>query len=293
MGKYLPILLAAQHGSLNKAASLLGYAQPSMMYIINRMEDELGVKLFYRTKRGVTPTEAGRRLLEIMTVIEDQEASLLRIAQSFQEDRLRIGTFPGVPGRWISSLLAEIRRERPDTLVSLETFSTCQDGLDAVKQCTLNCCFSAIRDPSGVDVIPLCDDSYYLVVAADHPLAECNQLKLVDILGSVPLIPNLESFDPNGVLWELYQNTENVFLADSTPPDYIFCVALAEKGLGAALLPGLILEEIPRRDTIRILPITDGPKRTLSLLCPKKADRSVAVNDFIDLTVRLVQEMIQ
>lgn len=290
MGKYLPILLAAQYGSLNKAASLLGYAQPSMMYIINKMEDELGVKLFYRTKRGVTPTPAGSKLLEVMAEIEEQEANIRHIAQSYQEDQLRIGTFPGMPGRWISGLLAAMGKEKPDTRVMLETFSRYQDGLEAVKRSTLSCSFSAIADPSGVDALPLRDDPYFLVLAADHPLARYESLSLAEVLGTVPLIQNPESYDPGGVLWEFYQKTENVFLADSTPPDYIFSLSLTEQGLGATLLPGLLLDEFPQRDALRFLPLTDGPRRTLTLLCPKKADRSAAVNDFIDLVERFVKE---
>ena len=59
MGKYLPVIKTAECGSLTKAAHVLGYTQPSLGYIINNIEDELGVKLFYRDQRGVTLTENG------------------------------------------------------------------------------------------------------------------------------------------------------------------------------------------------------------------------------------------
>ena len=70
MGKYLPIITTARCGSLNKAAAELGYTQPSLWYIINNIENDLGVKLFDRTRRGVTLTEAGKRLVEEMERIE-------------------------------------------------------------------------------------------------------------------------------------------------------------------------------------------------------------------------------
>ena len=145
MGKYLPIILAARHGSLNKAASLCGYAQPSMMYIINKLEDDLGVKLFYRSKRGVTLTEAGKKLLEVMEEIEAQEERLRSMAQSFRETRLRIGTFPDLPGRWISGLLAAIRKDSPEAMVRLETTVSHRQGLEDVKNGALSCCFSITR----------------------------------------------------------------------------------------------------------------------------------------------------
>ena len=288
MGKYLPIILAARYGSLNKAASLSGYAQPSMMYIINKLEDELGVKLFYRSKRGVSLTEAGEKLLEVMVEIEAREEQLRSIAQSFHETRLRIGTFPDLPGRWVSGLLAAMRREAPDAPVRLETAATHRGGLEAVTNGTLDCCFSVLKDPPGVDCVQLAEDPYCLVLSADDPLAKREALSLEEVLDRLPLIPNRESTDPDSPLWELFQRKERMVLADSSPPDPIFAMALADQGLGAALLPELQLAEMSLRDTVRVLPLTDGPRRTLTLLCPP--DHSAAISELAELAVRVVRE---
>ena len=52
MGKYLPVIKTAECGSMTRAAQVLGYTQPSLGYIINNIEDELGVKLFTGTSGG-------------------------------------------------------------------------------------------------------------------------------------------------------------------------------------------------------------------------------------------------
>ena len=189
MGKYRPIILAAQYGSLNKAASLLGYAQPSMMYIINKMEDDLGVKLFSRTKRGVTLTEAGEKLLPVMIQIEAQEDSIHNIARSFQENRLRIGAFPGMPGRWLSALLAAANGENPDVFIKLETVSSQREGLEALKKGTLHCCFSVLTEAPGMDCDRLREDPYFLVLAADHPLARREGLSLSEVAAALFIMP--------------------------------------------------------------------------------------------------------
>ena len=289
MGKYLPIILAARHGSLNKAASLCGYAQPSMMYIINKLEDDLGVKLFYRSKRGITLTEAGKKLLEVMEEIEAQEERLRSMAQSFRETRLRIGTFPDLPGRWISGLLAAIRKDSPEAMVRLETTVSHRQGLEDVKNGALSCCFSILKDPPGVDCVPLYDDPYYLVLSAEHPLAQRERVTLEEVLDRLPLIPNRESGDEASPLWDLFQGKEHVLLADSTLPDPIFSVALAEKGLGAAMLPGLQLDKMSLRESVRVLPLADGPIRTLTLLCPPREDRSAAEEELVSLVSALVR----
>ena len=137
--------------------------------------------------------------------------------------------------------------------------------------------------------MPLYNDPYYLVLSAEHPLARREQVALEEVLAGLPLIPNRESGDPASPLWDLFQGKEHVLLADSTPPDPIFSVALAEQGLGAALLPGLQLEEMSLGESVRVLPLTGGPVRSLTLLCPPREDRSAAEEELVSLVSALVR----
>jgi LysR family nitrogen assimilation transcriptional regulator len=50
-------------GSFTKAAALLSVAQSALSHQVRALEVELKQSLLYRTGRGVTPTEAGKRLL--------------------------------------------------------------------------------------------------------------------------------------------------------------------------------------------------------------------------------------
>ena len=53
----------ADLGSFTKAASLLSIAQSALSHQVRQLEVELEQTLLYRNGRGVTPTDAGRRLL--------------------------------------------------------------------------------------------------------------------------------------------------------------------------------------------------------------------------------------
>src|SRR5260221_7214866 len=56
------LLQVADFGSFSKAATVLGIAQPALGRQIQKLEEECGVRLFYRHGRGVSPTPAGETL---------------------------------------------------------------------------------------------------------------------------------------------------------------------------------------------------------------------------------------
>lgn len=53
---------AADSGSFSKAAEKLFISQTAVTKQINLLEDNLGIKLFNRTHRGLTLTDAGKSL---------------------------------------------------------------------------------------------------------------------------------------------------------------------------------------------------------------------------------------
>jgi LysR family transcriptional regulator, nitrogen assimilation regulatory protein len=65
--------------SISRAAESLGIAQPSLSQQLLRLEDEVGFKLFRRTARGVTVTEAGR-------IFQEHARHILRSTEQALED---------------------------------------------------------------------------------------------------------------------------------------------------------------------------------------------------------------
>ena len=61
---YRLFYVVAKEGSISKAASILFISQPAITLQIKKLESELGVSLFTRTKHGVVLTEEGNVLFE-------------------------------------------------------------------------------------------------------------------------------------------------------------------------------------------------------------------------------------
>jgi len=282
MGKYLPIIKIAQCGSFNKAAGELGYSQPNLWHIVNNLEDDLGTKLFHRSRQGVTLTDAGKQLLEKMERIEAQESSLYQYAQNYKANQVRVGLFPALTGRWTADLLAALKAEYPALHVKLENPETYQGGLRAVTDQGLDCCFSILPGSAEVEAIPLWEEPYYLVVGAEHPLAAMEEVLLQDVMGKYPLLSNSDSFDPDSPLWPVYRRTEHVFMADSAPMDPLLSVALAKKGLGVALLPQTMSEGAT--EGVRWIPLAEKLSRPVTLLYSGKG----LLSSYVESMVRLM-----
>ena len=79
----------AQYKSFSTASKILSNSQPNITRIINNLESELDCKLFKRSNRGVTLTEAGEKLFEHVQSahkhLQMGEAEILQMKESHKE----------------------------------------------------------------------------------------------------------------------------------------------------------------------------------------------------------------
>lgn len=98
--------------SFSRAAEQLRVAQPALSQHVLAMEAELGVPLLHRSARGVTPTEAGARLIDRARLIEAQLSALpdhVRGLEACPTGEVRFG-MPGTVSEQLSVPLIEAAR---------------------------------------------------------------------------------------------------------------------------------------------------------------------------------------
>jgi DNA-binding transcriptional LysR family regulator len=109
-------------GSFSKASTDLGITQPTATKHVAALEQRLGVRLFHRSTRGVTPTEIGLlyydKCLLIARELEDAE-NLTSLEQSRVRGQLRISTSVGFGRRVLVPLIIGFMREHPDLQIDL------------------------------------------------------------------------------------------------------------------------------------------------------------------------------
>jgi DNA-binding transcriptional LysR family regulator len=121
--RHLKVVCAiAETGSVTKAASLLGLAQPALTAQLQRIERTLGGPLFERDRRGARPTALGelvlsraRVLLPAMKGLQDEAARLAGAGAENAMTRYRIGT---IGGPVVGGLVHRLSEAQPEAQIS-------------------------------------------------------------------------------------------------------------------------------------------------------------------------------
>jgi LysR family transcriptional regulator, nitrogen assimilation regulatory protein len=116
-------------GSLTQAADILHIAQPALSQQLATLEGEVHQQLLLRTKRGVTPTEAGRVLYRHAQLILRQcEQAQVEMQDASQQltGAVAVGLAPGTAAASLAvPLLRAVRTRHPGILLYLnETYGT-------------------------------------------------------------------------------------------------------------------------------------------------------------------------
>ncbi|MEV5989597.1 LysR family transcriptional regulator [Streptomyces sp. NPDC052051] len=119
----------AEESHFGRAAARLGMAQPPLSQRIQRLERELGVRLFERSSRRVTITEAGTLLLaqarELLAGSEAFMATARRIRDG-ETGLLRAALTPDIAGETVAALLTEFQRRHLGLELELLELTTAQ-----------------------------------------------------------------------------------------------------------------------------------------------------------------------
>ena len=161
----------AELGSFTRASAFLSVAQPALSRQVRTLEVELRQALFERNGRGVTLTEAGKRLLAHGRGILQQ---VERARQDMEDERgaasghLAIGLPPSVSRVLTAPLVAAFRRRFPKaTLTVVEGLSAY--ALEWLQIGRIDCAVVYNVTPSpAIDLAQVLDEVLYLVSARRH-----------------------------------------------------------------------------------------------------------------------------
>jgi LysR family transcriptional activator of dmlA len=112
----------AIHGNFTKASKALNLGTPQLSKRVNRLEEQLGVRLLTRSTRTVTLTNEGRSLLPRITSVLDELSGLESVFDNQKElsGTIRITSVPFVAHRLLLPLITAFMKKHPKIQIDLE-----------------------------------------------------------------------------------------------------------------------------------------------------------------------------
>lgn len=281
------ICAIAEAGSLNKAAAVLGLAQPALTTQLQRIERTLGGALFLRDSRGTRTTPLGdvvlaraRLVLPAVDGLRDDVTALVGAARIGQ---CRIGATSGPVAAGLVQRLSAVRPASPVTVhATWSADEICARVLAGrLDYALVGACDPSVPDGgAGLVWQPVCVDPVWVLVGEGHRLAGKAQASLADFAGE-----RWASTPGDGCFTTCFATACTRAGFTPRPPlelDAGGCVDLVAEGGAVALCQGTIRA----RPRVVAVPLADSPLRWRHLLGWDPAGPAAAAADEVhDLAV--------
>lgn len=166
------------------AAEKIFVTQPTLSMQIHKLEEQLGVKIFDRSKSPVTPTQVGEQIIKEAREILKQTKHIEDIARSSDgslKGTFRIGVIPTIAPYLIPLFLRPLMTKYPEIELIFEEMLT-GDVLKGLGDDTLDVGIIATpTDQSFIYIEELYNEPFVGYLSHDHPLIEKDQLSLDDL----------------------------------------------------------------------------------------------------------------
>ena len=184
-------------GSLTQASEILHIAQPALSQQLATLEGEFQQQLLVRTKRGVTPTEAGKVLYRHAQIILrqfEQARSDVNSARALS-GQVSVGLAPGTAASALAlPLLKTVRARHPDIVLHLnESFGTTLSELVLNGRMDMAILYGGGGLMQGLAFEPLLTEELF-VVAPSGMLACDEQITLPQLRDVELLLPRAHNY---------------------------------------------------------------------------------------------------
>ncbi|WP_316434715.1 LysR family transcriptional regulator [Klebsiella pasteurii] len=235
-------IAVAEELHFGHAAARLNISQPPLSQQIQILEQQIGARLFARTNRSVSLTEAGRQFLadsrQILTQVDDAAARAARLHQG-ETGELRIGFTSSAPFiKAVSDTLSTFRRRYPDVHIQTRETNT-REQIVPLNEGALD--LGLMRNTQLPETLiweRVLREPLLAMVPRDHPLASQPRVSLRE-LAREPFV----FFDPH-VGTGLYDDILGLLRRyDLTPTiaqevgEAMTIIVLVAAGLGVSILP--------------------------------------------------------
>ncbi|MDF2570290.1 MAG: cynR 5 [Sporomusa sp.] len=217
--------------SISKAAEHLHIAQPSVSIAIQKLEEELGIQLFHRTHRQITPTSEGliflQRVNKILTQVGDS-INEMNDLKSFPKGSIKIGIPPMIGIFLFPQIFAQFRKQYPHIeLTAVEGGSLTIQNL--VEQGRIDIgIITQSNSSSALEILPITTGQIHVCLPPHHPLSSLASIPFNKLRDQPFILLKEDTYNRQVVIEECkkYHFTPNIVFSSSQVETIISLIEL-------------------------------------------------------------------
>lgn len=267
------VLAVAEHQNFTLAAEKCFVTQPTLSMQIQKLEDELDVKIFDRNKKPIQLTEVGKKIvIQAQNIVNESNRiqDIVDQQKGFIGGDFRIGIIPTVIPTLFPMFITNFIKKYPKVNLIVEELNT-DEIINKLQKGLLDAAIAATPlDVVTLKEIPLYYEPFVGYFTEDFR-KDRSELTKEDLdINEILLLQDGHCFK-NGIL--------NICKASRLNPNRKFeltsgsfetLIRLANEGMGVTLLPYLHTLDMPEQYKKNIIPFKDPkPSREISLIYPK------------------------
>ena len=168
------LLAVAEHEHFGRAAKACGISQPTLSVQVRKLEELLGVELFERSSKTVTPTAACERLIGHARAAVAETEAILAVARDMRDPlagRFRLGIIPTLAPYLLPLVFAPLRAALP--ALEVEPWEDQTTALlERLRAHDLDAALLGTQvDGTDLASLPLFAEPFLAALPPEHPLA--------------------------------------------------------------------------------------------------------------------------
>jgi LysR family hydrogen peroxide-inducible transcriptional activator len=268
------VLAVAEHKNFTLAAEKCFVTQPTLSMQIQKVEEELSILIFDRSKKPIQLTDVGQKIVaQAKNIVNeaDRMQDIVDIQKGFIGGEFRVGIIPTIMPTLLPMFLNNFIKKYPKVKLIIEELNT-SEIIKKLNNGQLDAAIAATPlNEEKIKEIVLYYEPFMVYVPEYHSLFSKNEIEVSDLdIDEILLLQDGHCFR-DGILnlcKNASVNNDSKFKIESGSFETL--LKLADEGLGITLLPYLHTLDLKEKDKAKLKHFVEPkPAREISLLFPK------------------------
>ena len=283
------VLAVAEHKNFTLAAEKCFVTQPTLSMQIQKIEDELSILIFDRSKKPIQLTDIGQKIVtQAKNIVNeaDRIQDIVEQQKGFIGGEFRLGIIPTIMPTLLPMFLNNFIKKYPKVKLIIEELNT-EEIITKLNNGHLDAAIASTPlQEEKIKEIVLYFEPFVAYIPESHHHFQKEEIEISDLnLDDILLLQDGHCFR-DGImnLCKNYSKTEfNRFQIESGSFETL--IKLADEGLGTTLLPYLHTLDLKEKDKLKLRHFKEPkPAREVSIIYPK-SELKIQIIDALRTTI--------